>query len=428
MLKTIITTCGISLLNNFDKFKKKLSDIDKMDDYLRTSNIIDKRKSAEIGSLLTLKEEKKFLHDELKVYLIASDTPKGLESAAYLEKFFNNIRTDYNVKIEKVCKIAEMKVDKSYMGGVNNLVKIIKDIIEEESKKWGCSEEKLFKKIQENIIFNVSGGYKGFIPVMTILALLYGIDQFYKFEQNKNIISIPKLPLHFHPVLQEAIYWELDFKYHDKDYSYRQNVKDDLKNYHFIDDEDEITELGKLFYSFMQKRQVVSDNVFGFFAEYKFYEYALQKFPKYKVVHSDNSLGTELDICVHLDNKNKIVIESKPLIDFLDANWFEENIHDQLKKQVAKVRDYLDKDGRYELWLYFILNDKGNKEAFIRRIKNSESLQNFKKICSNINYNLKVFPFEFAKPKKRKRNVNTFKGFARHKIKEKEIIFDLKRN
>ena len=194
MSKLVITTVGASLLEK-DKLKgvkgwidtKTENDIDN----LIAGNVITQRNydkivqdyfsavtdlrdySAEIASLKLMKLNR----DEDRVVLLFSDTPEGAfcarGNAIYINEHIAQCES-VNGTNKDVRKIRGLKIDTAkdfILMGLNNLRAIVVDLFKN-------------KRDKDEIYFNFTGGYKGEIPLITILAKNWfnGVPLFYLFE------------------------------------------------------------------------------------------------------------------------------------------------------------------------------------------------------------------------------------------------------
>jgi putative CRISPR-associated protein (TIGR02619 family) len=176
--------------NYFKNNKIKANDLDK--EWDRKENIKislresyfknNQNASAEIKSLIKLKEE---LNEELEIYLLYSDTALSRLAA----KILYNILSEYNPYDElKDCKIKEpIKIEglqiwdrSEFNKGMVNLIQTIENI---SQGYW------------ENVIINITGGYKATIPYLTILAQVNRCPIYYIFEDTDALIKIPYIPI-----------------------------------------------------------------------------------------------------------------------------------------------------------------------------------------------------------------------------------------
>lgn len=195
MLK-VITTVGTSIFSNYnekhphDKLKIELLDRK----YSEDEAVINRKKkekiqkwierepdkasiSAEIKSLTKLQQERK---EELEVYLITTDTNSSYLAAEIVKEYFDS-ENDFNLKSIRRIKSLQVK-DRTLFTkeGFPNLIYSINSIAE---------------GYFDNMIMNITGGYKGIIPFLTIFASINNIELVYIYEESSELISIPHLPI-----------------------------------------------------------------------------------------------------------------------------------------------------------------------------------------------------------------------------------------
>jgi putative CRISPR-associated protein (TIGR02619 family) len=203
-MKKVITMVGTSLFenyleehnndtnfknayNHFKKNKIKADNLDKesgrrenIEKSLRESYFKNNENaSAEIKSLIKLKEE---LNEKLEIYLLYSDTALSRLAAEILQKAFSYYEELKNFRIHTLPKIKELQIwdrDK-FNEGMVNLIQTIENI---SQGYW------------ENIIINITGGYKATIPYLTILAQVNRCPIYYIFEDTDALIKIPYIPI-----------------------------------------------------------------------------------------------------------------------------------------------------------------------------------------------------------------------------------------
>ena len=211
-MKKVITMVGTSLFENFLKTcenetlhnyyeelkEKRISEwenqksrINKLNNGISNliKNLPEKEKikiSAEIKSLYKLKEE---LKDEFEIYLLISDTILSKSAGEIVKEL-----------------IEELEIGKVFCREILGL-----QIWDREEFKKGMSNliDMLYKiagGYWDNIIINITGGFKATIPFLTILAQLNGCPIYYIFEDTDALIKIPNIPFS-----KELIDWkELD--------------------------------------------------------------------------------------------------------------------------------------------------------------------------------------------------------------------------
>lgn len=149
--------------------------------------------SAEIKSLVKLKERFK---EDFEVYLLYSDTAMGKLAAEIIRDVLQNMEIFKDSEIKKPDCINNLQIqdNEKFIIGMNNLIHKFYDEI--ATSGWG-----------DNVIINITGGYKATIPYLTILGQVNKSPIFYIFEDTDALIEIPYLPL--------DIKWDLFEKYED---------------------------------------------------------------------------------------------------------------------------------------------------------------------------------------------------------------------
>jgi putative CRISPR-associated protein (TIGR02619 family) len=139
--------------------------------------------SAEIKSLIKI--NKKF-NDKIEAHLICTDTILSVVAAEIIQDWFNQAPGEVNVIYNKDEREHIEDLQVSNYGdlmekGLKNLINKIENIT------VGCRKE--------DLLFNITGGYKAIIPYLTFMAAIHECRIFYIFEDNDNLIEIPPLPL-----------------------------------------------------------------------------------------------------------------------------------------------------------------------------------------------------------------------------------------
>jgi len=376
-MKTVITTVGTSLFTNyFDKKKNNEADETERNYYDRLKNkqysewkdyedrinrlkpvIVDWTRensdaSAEIKSLLKIQISQK---SELDVKLLISDTILSRLAAEIIQKYFEG---NDNIQIDKhLILIKDLQVENynKFIKGRDNLVKEIRDIIGREFNKDG-NTKKALKNIADNYIFNISGGYKIIIPTITIVSQLYEMKSFYIFENSDDLIEDALMPLGFDDFLLENLYFSIGMLKHQNDYKERDSsIKKILSSANFVIG-NEVTALGELFYDYVYYHREVSENVLGYFVEYKLYEYFIVS-KKYKdIKHSYTGNDIELDLV--LDNKT--IVEVKSIAMFMHKDGVT-----KIKKQIDGQIEHYPEYTEHHLVLYTSYKEVASKHKEI---------------------------------------------------------------
>ncbi len=132
--------------------------------------------SAEIKSLKKISEE---LKENLEVYLLASDTVLSKHAGEILKECIPEIMPECEVKELDIIKDLQIWDRRDFNKGMSNLISKIYEISDEY---W------------DNVVINITGGYKATIPYLTILAQINNCPIYYIFEDTDALIKIPNIP------------------------------------------------------------------------------------------------------------------------------------------------------------------------------------------------------------------------------------------
>lgn len=260
-MKTVITTVGTSLFTNYLKRKNDIKEhYEKIkektaSDYNECKDRIDKIKpsiidflkknsnnaSAEIKSILKINRE---LKDDIEVRLLASDSVLSIIAAEILSDYkFDNVCVNFDNDKDTI-KGLQVNDRKNFEEkGMPNLIERIED---------ACGG------YYENIVINITGGFKATIPYLTIMGQVNNIPLYYIFEDTDELIKIPQAPI--------DINWGMFEKYADicrelengiyKDwnqYKREKNIDEDFKACIWEDEENngmaELNAVGKIFWN-----------------------------------------------------------------------------------------------------------------------------------------------------------------------------------
>ncbi len=134
--------------------------------------------SAEIKSLINISKNQKFQNQYLEVIPIATDTILAPMCAEVLKVLIeDNLSIDVNYSEQSIIEDLQVSDYKRYKKGLINLL------------------NKLNSFSNQELILNITGGFKGVIPYMTIYGQVNNIPLFYIFEFTSSLIEIPQVPL-----------------------------------------------------------------------------------------------------------------------------------------------------------------------------------------------------------------------------------------
>ncbi len=431
MLK-VITTVGTSILANCDRengninwsyinrpFKDKNMrrsdrEKEKVKEWIATHT--DKTQiSAEIKSLFKLREEKN--NEKLEVYLLATDTIASALASEIVKEILENedLKVYYNPDFD-VIKDLQVEDFNRFEKGKNKLIERISKLIDEFVKNEKSNKKRKF--IKENVLFNITGGYKGIIPILTILAQLYECEIFYIFEESNDPITIPRIPINFDPFLLESLYVDIYLKKKNHSHQFRNEKK--LKEFGFINRSNEITALGELFYKMAYTYNPLSSNVLGYFVEYKILEYLHYKNKKFE--HSYNYRYTEkkngknksmeLDFVFKENENNWEVWEIKPMAMFLNQTN-KKKIAEQFEKQLANIKELK----KYKVIIYSITDTiKNELRDIVREIE-----KKLNKKFSHADIQFIFLHLTGMKGKEQQKQKNPYQALFKHSIKESDF-------
>jgi len=204
-MKKVITTVGTSLFTNYledstniktdydyvkDKRHREWEKCLQRADRIRQSvaewlEEAGENASAEVKSLLKLRKAEK---DHLEVYLLATDTVTSrlaceIIKAAFEKNVFNtgqDIKVYFNEMQDVITGLQMENYAEFVKTGAPQFVRRINKLVENDFN---------------GTIFNISGGYKGLIPFMTIMAQVNNCDVVYIYEDSDTLIKIPRVPI-----------------------------------------------------------------------------------------------------------------------------------------------------------------------------------------------------------------------------------------
>jgi len=275
--------------------------------------------SAELSTLYKIKGEYEFD----TVYFICTDTALSVLAAECM-KDYSPLLQGIDVHIIRVPHLKVKDFDEFKKNGLSNLVKEIVSIIDEESA--------------ENLLMNISGGYKAFIPFLTVLTQIYKIPAFYIYEESDQLIQFPQLPINFDWEFAQAFARLLE---KDADgvlvFDYKKDIDEKVLgayiDYGLLKEDGRIfilTEVGLIYGMFAsefcatQKRtrkkvRFEHDQTLnGHFAEYKWMEYYYNTLLPLRIYHS---VKNRKEIClnnnIHVVGAHEIDLIVERVNDFI---------------------------------------------------------------------------------------------------------------
>jgi putative CRISPR-associated protein (TIGR02619 family) len=197
----IITTIGTSLFENFregtgselmnkgyykdyEKYKKRVDSLVR-----ELSEFVKKDPTNSCAEIKTIEKlRKKYAEDYVEIFLVATDTIRSVIVAKVLAKYYENARFEENEKhIIRHLNVFE-KERSLVKKGYKNLIKTLFD----ETSGYGE-------------IYNISGGYKALIPLLTQIASYKKVPLAYIYEHSDQLIEIPPFPFELDNELKSVL-------------------------------------------------------------------------------------------------------------------------------------------------------------------------------------------------------------------------------
>ncbi|MBV6444747.1 MAG: hypothetical protein LC102_06495 [Ignavibacteriales bacterium] len=389
----IVTTVGTSLLMNYKKFLEETnspafssfadffnkissgphseyanhedeinSHIPALLDYIKNAG---SAASAEVKScnLILIKYP-----DEATICLIATDTVTSAFAAEVLRQYFNEkenntdrikcfFSPDDSNHVIPGLQVADTETFTSE--GLRNLLKALyHHLVEGIDPRSGGTR-----------LVNITGGFKGVIPYLTMFSLIKGFPITYVFENTNQLIEIPPLPFGFEGAYVEKYAYML-FNRRKLDYESKQ----ELRSLGLMDEKNELTALGSLLFEYEVEYRPTSVNVIGLVIEYKLMEYYTQNpFPDYTYLERGNLFlagekikappkGAEIDLVLkeseeEINNTNYIAVECKSARIFLSKF---EKIKEQFKKKLKLMLSNATVPDEFHFFFYTFPPKKGD--------------------------------------------------------------------
>lgn len=258
--------------------------------------------SAEISSILKIK-------DATEVYLIATDTILSRiasEIIAFtLDGFIKEDGKRLSVFFDTEKDVIKgLKVNDPQAFQEIGLPKLIERLV-----VLGINKEK--------IILNITGGYKGLIPFLTILGQVYdNVQIVYLYEESNSIIFIPKLPINFNAGIAEdyAVYLDSEYLVNPVNAAINKELEDNLLVYK-EKERYRLTSIGSLLREYVLNNTLfLAKTTLGYGFEVLVFEYYHNKYKgRYDVfrgVKSINNKSIDSDLDLLLSKGNSYICVS----------------------------------------------------------------------------------------------------------------------
>lgn len=327
---------------------------------------LNKHASAEVQSVLEMME--KIDEDsEVQLYFLVTDTEISSLAAELvgnaLEKHFQEQGRAFQCFLNQV---PGLRVDDKHQfmeEGFQGLIQEIERIAQAEPQ-------------EAEVQMNITGGFKGVVPILTVTAQLFDYPLFYMYEFSRGtksgnvLLEIPPLPIQFDWSLIEV--WQpfltkskiplvnssLELAIIKKQLIPANLFKEDGQGSF------ERTTLGSLFNSYIEHKTPHGRSVLGYLMEYKFFECWLETYQEtFRIQRSVYIDGVEMDLVIQAkENANDQMVwgevKSFGKVQFAFKNKsrksFGYGLAHHLKKQLSK--ESIDRIQAYHLMVYYYPN------------------------------------------------------------------------
>jgi len=191
--RTIICTVGTSIANgcksilsyyqrnsSWDEDVSILkSEIESRLAPILASNELFARACAEIHSLDRLE-----CGESDEVILLTSDTAEGKACGTIVSSTIQKIFGMSDVRLIRVPDLQARDGDRLKKRGIPNLINLVTPILQDPQRRYSGG-----------VILNPTGGFKGVVPFLTVLGMLYGAKVVYMFEFSNQMVTLPPLPV-----------------------------------------------------------------------------------------------------------------------------------------------------------------------------------------------------------------------------------------
>lgn len=137
--------------------------------------------SAELNSLQRLNLEP---HDE--VVLLATDTADGRVCAEMLAKTIQDLWPAVRVVVDRIEGLQVRDEKRLRETGLSRLIQVVLRYVDDPQRKHGGG-----------LILNPTGGFKGVVPFLIVIGMLFRVPTVYVFEFAETLIYLPPLPISF---------------------------------------------------------------------------------------------------------------------------------------------------------------------------------------------------------------------------------------
>ena len=397
--------------------ERLVEQVNKKSDYWNNSNI-----SAEISSTIKICEQEP--DTEFQVHLIATDTVLSILAAKMICDWFKDEKNQkyHSIKPENILFKQPQNIDfkqkdsnhiiknlrisdkDEFSEGFMNLIEVLDNLTKKKNLKT-----KDRKKVPIEYIFNITGGYKAIVPIVTLLAQIKEIPLKYIYNETDlsktDLIEVGSLPFNFDfEVAKNATQFlnnnfiksnKPDTRNPNQEYikSFDENVKQSLINHGLLVEKNkkiEVSSLGKILISFFENDSSVGKSTLGLFMEYKYYEF----FNEINSVGTYNVSRPEYEYWYDSKRKNAFdIIELKELYKVEVPHY------KNVREIISHINQNLSENEKLKTIGDTDLKLNTNDSTTLCEVKSYDKIGEltFEKILHRIKANKKKFPHETIK-------------------------------
>lgn len=151
-------------------------------------NMVDARDCARASAELNALHRLPLAPDD-QVVLLATDTADGRCCAEAVRAVLQAAPfklPDSQIRIERVAGLQVRDAERLRTEGLANLVRLLISYLDDPQRRWGGG-----------CVLCPNGGFKGIVPFMTILGMMFRAPVVYVFEFAEALITLPPLPFGF---------------------------------------------------------------------------------------------------------------------------------------------------------------------------------------------------------------------------------------
>jgi putative CRISPR-associated protein (TIGR02619 family) len=135
-----------------------------------------------------------------EVILLTSDTAEGMACGTILKSTIQQIFGVENVSLTRVQGLQARDGERLKKQGIPYLINLLTPVLQDPQRRYAGG-----------VILNPTGGFKGVVPFMTVLGMLYGAKVVYIFEFSNQLVTLPPLPVTLDPEIFERARPALDW-------------------------------------------------------------------------------------------------------------------------------------------------------------------------------------------------------------------------